>query len=45
MDKYTTLNNVPFADGDLSMNGFKIRDVVDPTESHMAATKGYVDQA
>jgi hypothetical protein len=43
MDKTTTLNNIPFADADLSINGFRIRDVLDPIESHMVATKNYVD--
>ena len=39
----TTLNHINYADGDVSINGHKITDVVDPIQLYDVANKNYVD--
>lgn len=39
----TRLNEIPYPEGNVTMNGYQLRDLPDPVEPNMAANKGYVD--
>lgn len=39
----TRLNEIPYPEAEVTMNGYQLRDLPTPSESHMAANKGYVD--
>lgn len=43
MSSTTRLNEIPYPEGNVTMNGYQLRDLPIPLEPHMAANKQYVD--